>query len=397
MRVAHVIPDLARRSGGPPVFVAEAARALARAGVASTILTTDLSGPRALTRIEPGDVVAAAAGLDVRVFAARAPRRFASSPSLARALARIDVDLVHVHMLHLFPTLAGGLIARRRGLPYVISPHGALDPYIRARSRLRKAVVDVVAQRRVLERAAALHVTTAEEAELLADVAPEVPRFVAPPGIDAAAFAGDKRAAAAGFRRTLLGGSADPVIVNVGRLAEKKGLDVLIDAFARLPDAPRPWLVLVGPDEAGQRELLQRRAAALGVADRLVLPGPLYGDDKLGALAAASVWALPSRSENFGIAVIEALAAGCPTIVSPHVNLAPALAADAAARVVPLQADALAAELAALLADAPARRQLSARGVSFARRYDWAAVVAPLADGYRAALARSRARRSVPA
>ncbi|TAK59730.1 MAG: glycosyltransferase [Dehalococcoidia bacterium] len=392
MRVLHVIPNLAARTGGPPVAVIESARALVRIGVESTIVATDMAeaaSARSHGRASIVDLPEGADELDVRLLPARWPRRLAFSPELRRALAdeAPRCDVVHIHSLFLFPQFAAWRAARRSGVPYVVSPRGALDPHLRRRSRAVKAIGDALWQRSMLEGASVLHATSDEEARLLADVAPAVPRAVVPNGIDCAAY--EALPPASEFRERFLGGASGPVVMFLGRLSHKKGLDVLVRAFARvrreLPDAQ---LAIVGPDDEGLASSLRAIAGREGVADAATFTGMLRGRDKLSALAAADVWALPSHTENFGIAVAEALAARRAVVVSPGVNIAPEIAAAGAGVVAELDAEAFAGAIAGLVRDDARRVELGCAGREFARRYDWSAVAPQLAAMYEVAAAR---------
>ena len=169
----------------------------------------------------------------------------------------------------------------------------------------------------------------------------------------------------------------------LGRLSHKKGLDILIRAFALVRrDVPACRLAIVGPDDEGLTAELVALARREGVAERVVFTGMLSGVEKLDALAAAGVWALPSHTENFGNAVVEALAAGRATVISPAVNIAPEIAASGAGIVAPLSAEAFGAEIAALLRDDARREALVVRAREFARRYDWSIVGPRLAEMY---------------
>ena len=116
--------------------------------------------------------------------------------------------------------------------------------------------------------------------------------------------------------------------MSLGRISHKKGIDILIRALPAIAErVPDVRLVIVGPDDEGLSRQLAALADAKGIEDLVVFTGMLREDGRLAALAAASVWALPSKTENFGNSVIEAMAAGLPVVVSPAVNLAPAIQA----------------------------------------------------------------------
>lgn len=386
MRVLQVIPNLAARIGGPAVSVVESSLALAECGVETTIFATDLAETASAAthaRVTAGDLPVGAESLDVRLYPARRPRRLVFSPELWRALheeARA-YDVVHIHSLFLFPQFAAYRAARKAKVPYVVSPRGALDPHLRQRNRAVKAINDVVWQRGMLEGAARLHVTSDEEARLLSDVAPGVARAVTPNGIRWRDFQDlpDGRE----FRSRSLQGHDGPVVMYLGRLSHKKGIDVLIRAFAiarrEVPDAR---LAIVGPDDEGLTPSLASLARCEGVAGAVTFTGMLRGRGKLAALAAADVWALPSHSENFGVAVAEAQAAGRAVVVAPGVNIAPEIARAGAGVVSDLSAEAFARAIVSLLRDDEKRARLGAAGRAFARQYDWANVGPQLAAMY---------------
>jgi len=391
MRVLHVIPGLSARTGGPPVAVVESSLALQRLGVDVSIFTTDVGGTASApgrVRAGDGDLPEGAGAIDVRMFPVRPPRRFVFSPELLRSLTERtrEFDVVHIHSLFLFPQLAAYRGARRSGVPYVVSPRGALDPHLRRRGRVVKLATEVLWQRGMLARAAALHTTSAEEARWIVGVAPRVPRSIVPNGIDWARF--QDLPPASEFRDACLGDSAAPVLLYLGRLSHKKGLDVLVRAFAvarrSVPDA---LLVIAGPDDESMQPALAALAAREGVAGSVIFTGMLRRRARLAALAAANVWALPSRGENFGIAVAEAMAAGLPVVLSPEVNIAADIAAAGAGVVCARTAEAFAAEIASLLNDRAARESLGQRARAFARRYDWDAVAPQLAEMYERAAA----------
>ena len=390
MRILHVLPSLAARTGGPAVTAVEMARVAALAGATTAVYATDLGAPaQASTRssVRDSELVPGASEVEVRLFPAQPPRRYAYSPTLRRAL-RADVsayDVVHIHSLFLYPQFAAAREAAAHRVPYIVCPHSALDPWLRPRGRLRKALVDRAWQKRMLECAAVLHFTAEEELRLAADVAPRRPHVVVPNGVRWRDF-GDLPPASA-FRTRFLGGRSNPIVLFFGRIAEKKGIDILVRAFAHLPADSDAILVFVGPDDEGRRRNLEALADSLGIGDRVVFTGMLVGRDKLAALGAADVWALPSHTEGFSIALIEALAAGLPCVISPSVNIAPELADAEAAVVASLIPEVVGAALANLLAQPALRAELGRRARVFARQYDWEALSEVILGMYEGALA----------
>ncbi len=388
VNVLHVIPSLAIQTGGLAVAAVELARVTAREGMETAVFATDVVHPqipRNARPVAPEELVDGSAEIGARLFPVRRPRRLVYSPELRRAL-RDEIgryDVVHIHSLYLYPQFAASREAARHGVPYVVSPHGALDPWLRRRGRLRKALAELVWQRRMFSRATAIHFTSDEEARLVGDVAPGVPRVIVPLGVRWTDY--QALPSPTSFQARYLGSYQRPVVLNVGRLTAKKGLDVLIRSFSIVTrDFPDAVLVIAGPDDEGLRPELTALAEREGVADCVVFTGILHGKEKLAALASADVWALPSHTENFGIAVVEALAAGLATVISPAVNLAREIERSDACVVADLHPATFAEAIKLLLGDSSRRAKLGERAREFARRYDWEAIAPNIIGMYEA-------------
>jgi glycosyltransferase involved in cell wall biosynthesis len=316
------------------------------------------------------------------MFKAHFPRRLAHSPELARAIREIapDFDLIHVHNLWQHPQYAAYRAALAAKVPYVVSPHGGLDPYLRESGRLRKRLMSAWWQDEMLERASLIHVTTEAERELTADVAPEVPRAVVPCGLYVEEFGSlplrDR------FRSSRLGGYDGPLILFLGRITKKKGLDVLIRAFARVRAERECRLAIVGPDDEGILPKLRAIVDELRLADHVSFLPPLYRNERLAALASTDVWALSSHAENFGIAVVEAMAAGCAVVTTPGVNVSSEIEAAESGVVADAEPEAFGRALSGLLAHDAARQELRRRAPAFAARYDWSEVGPRLSEMY---------------
>jgi glycosyltransferase involved in cell wall biosynthesis len=245
-------------------------------------------------------------------------------------------------------------------------------------------------QRRMLAEARFIHFKTAGEMESAADVCGPAPATVVPNGIDWEAFQNLPAPQAA---KQLIAGDRDArIVLFLGRIARIKRVDLLIRAFARTRAAKEEChLVVAGPDDEGLRPSLQALAAELGIGDRVRFVGMLDPQRRAAALAAADIWALPSHTENFGVAVLEALAAGCACLVSPHVKVATHAEKRGAVAISPLDATAWTREIDALLANNERREKLGAAGRTFARLYDWPLVAQKLRAMYELAITPSSA------
>jgi glycosyltransferase involved in cell wall biosynthesis len=233
--------------------------------------------------------------------------------------------MVVVNSLWNYATRMARLSLVGSGVPYVVYPHGMLDPWFRGRYPLKHAAKQLLwwFNEGVLLRHADRVLFTCEEERLLARttffpyrVNEHVIAYGA--GFPPPAAPGD----AAAFRSMLPALGDRRYLLFLSRIHEKKGCDLLIEAFARQADRdPGLDLVIAGPDQTGLRSRLEQSARRLGVADRIHWPGMVSGAAKYGALRGAEAFILPSHQENFGIAVAEALACGCLVLISNQVNI----------------------------------------------------------------------------
>jgi len=380
MNLLHVVPTYvpAWRHGGPILAVHGLCKALAARGHAVTVFSTDVHGDGRLD--VPLAEPVAVDGVEVWYFPVRF-RRLYLSPALGSA-ARDGVrrfDLVHLHSVFLWPTSAAARAAERAKVPYVVSPRGMLVPALmQARGRWRKRAWMLAAERRTLERAAALHATSDLEAEEAARLGLSLPpAFVIPNGIDPAPWDGDMEALSQPVRALL---TAGPFALFLGRLSWKKGLDRLIPALAH---APGVTLAVAGNDEENLTVGLERLARDFGVAERVSLLGPVHGADKAALLHRALALVLPSHSENFGNVVLESWAAGRPAIVTPEVGLAAAVRETGGGRVVAGDPRPLGEVLRDLLANPETASEMGRRGSrAVTERFGWDAAAAKMEQAY---------------
>ena len=380
MRILHVIGDLAPASGGPAKAGFEMARALARRGHEVAIYTTDFGQPPEGAREQIRD------GVRLRYFPLQAPRIWLSSWPMRAALARDlpGFDLLHLHSLYLFHDWAAGNLARRIAKPYIVRPHGSLDPYIFRRHRLKKLIFDLWFQNRVLAGASAIHYTAEEEMHLAEPYVHGAPGVVIPNGLDPSDYANLPPKGSFRARHPEIGNRT--ILLFLSRINFKKGLDILAKAVGQLAQE-NLHLVIAGPD-GGYLAETRRFVAEAGIGDRTTFTGMLTGQDKLAAFADASLFILPSYSENFGIAVVEAMACGVPVLISDKVNIWREVVADGAGHAAPCDAHAFAHEIAVMLAEPRELAAMSGAGRSaVARRYDWSVIAQRLESVYAAIVA----------
>ncbi len=372
MRILHVIPAIARRYGGPSTAVLQMCRALSDAGHRVMLATTDADGSAALdvclgvpTRVE---------GVETIVFRRQWSEAFKFSRPLGVWLrAHVsDFDVVHIHALLSHACLAAADACRRMHVPYIVRPLGTLDPWSLAQKPWRKRVLLSAGGRTALAGAGAIHYTAAAEQASVEAAFETRGGFVAPLGLDETWFAPpiayEQRAAM-------------PFVLAISRLHPVKALDVLIEAFARI-DRGGWRLVVAGDGDRRYAARLKALAAGTAAASAIEFPGWVDGQHKAELLRTASVLALPSHHENFGVSLAEAMACGTPALMSAQVMIADEVAAMGAGWVADNTVPALAASLREILTNGPARRDASRAARAYAERLAWPRVAAALTAAY---------------
>lgn len=315
LHVLHVIARLAPADGGPPEMLRQlAANYLA---IGDTLEVATLDDP-------------AAPYLDQCHFPVHAFGPGRSGYGLSRRLLRwlranaSRFDLVVINNVWLFPAVAAWLAATNAGVPYAVFTHGALDVFFKKRYPLKhlKKMLYWPLQYRILKNASAVLFTSELERELaLASFRPNRwTSVVVPYGTNRPE--GEPAAQLEAFHTAVPELRGRRFLLFLSRIHEKKGIDLLIEGFARVAaEYPNVDLVVAGPDQMQLQSKLQAQATRAGVARRVFWPGMLQGAAKYGAFRAAEAFVLPSHQENFGIVVAEALACGTPVLISNQVNI----------------------------------------------------------------------------
>jgi len=371
MRILHVIPSLSPASGGPSFALPAMAKALSAFDVQVTAATTDDDGRgKHLTSATLGKVVAQD-GWAAIYFRKQTEFYKTSLPlrSWLRCHVR-DYDAVHVHAVFSFASLAAGHAAAAAGVPYIVRPLGVLNRWgMQNRRRLVKALSFRLFDLPMLRKASAMHYTSRMELEDAARFGLKNRQRVIPIGMDLTPF--DDLPPREVFSARYPETADTRNILFLSRIDEKKGIDLLLDGFARIaPARPDTRLVICGGGDPMLTEKLQSQADTLGISERVTWAGQVTGNLRLAAFSAAELFVLPSHSENFGIALLEAMAAGLPCLSTDQVALAADAVRDKAVLLTDREPAAIAAKIEALL-DSPQERQLLGQSARILSRCDY--------------------------
>ncbi|MBZ0159596.1 MAG: glycosyltransferase [bacterium] len=300
MRVIHVVPAITEEASGPSYSVVRLCYSLIEAGEDLTLAAMDwspLPSVPAFMKVFPIGV---------------GPRRLGRSPGMSRWLMDETtagrVSVLHSHGMWQMNAVYPGWAVKGRKTKLVVSPRGAFSTWAMNHGSPFKRVMWPLIQRPAVEQAACFHATAESEYEDIRRLRFKQPVAIIPNGIDVPEFA---QKIARDFRTLLF----------LGRIHPVKGVDVLLNAWAAVTDRFPNWqLLVVGTDtgygvQGGYLEQMNALAAKLKLK-RLEFVGPLYGETKWSTYREADLFVLPTHSENFGITVAEALAAGTPAIVT---------------------------------------------------------------------------------
>jgi glycosyltransferase involved in cell wall biosynthesis len=375
LKILQVIRSVDPAGGGPIEGIRQITPHLEALGATTTVASLDPALAPWLERLP-----ATAIGLGP-VSGGYGYRR--GLPQRLRALA-LEHDVVIINGLWQYHALATWRALRGSGIPYFVYPHGMLDPWFKHSyplKHLKKWAYWPWADYRVLRDARAVLFTTEQE-RLLARQSfwlYQAQELVV--GYGTSAPPGDAERQRQLFMERFPQLVGKRLLLFLSRIHPKKGLDLLIEAFAAMAASDaKLHLVIAGPDQLGWQVALQKRAAALGIADRLSWPGMLLGDLKWGAFRSAELFCLPSHQENFGIVVAEALACGLPVAIAQPVNIASEVSAAGAGLVHPDTVAGTKIALMQWLALEPADRALMGQRAAalFRERFDYESVAGSL-------------------
>jgi glycosyltransferase involved in cell wall biosynthesis len=367
--------------GGPTWMARGLTEALVRRGHHVEVLTTSLRAIDEPPAARFRSTTKAVGGVDVTYLATPLRYRWMGvTPTVPLELARTRRDIVHVFGYRDVVTTLAATWARFARTPYVFEP---LDMFLpRYRNVPLKRAFDRLVGARVASGASVVIANSQLEAtQLAAGGMPEDRIETRSNG-----FPAPRDAPPTGALRTRIGiDAATPLLLNVGRISFKKGLDLLLEATSRLPDV---HLAILGPDDGdGTLERLLAQREELGLSHRVHFLGPTDDAGPGDAYADADVFVLPSRNESFGMVAAEAAAAGTAVVLTDRCGVAEILG-DRAAIVTPCHSVAIGDAIRRLLDDAELRRSLGDGGRAVARATTWDAVAERQETLYELALSR---------
>ncbi len=366
MRVLHVIPSVGPMRGGPSVALRVMVQGLARAGVYVDVVTTDDNGNGRLD--VPYSRPITEYGVNYRFF----PRQigfYTFSWPLTLWLAQHvkEYDLVHIHALFSYAAIPAAYWASRSGVPYIVRPLGVLNRWgMRNRRPWLKKISLSLVEKKILRGAAAVHYTSEQERSEAAQLGIGEECVVISNAVDVPIRSSGVIPGSFRRKHRLL---ADRIVVLfLSRVHPVKGLHMLLPAFARVwTEHSRARLVVAGNGEADYLAHLQQEAARLEILPHILWVGFLSGEEKWAALADADIFVLPSESENFGMAAVEAMACGVPVVVTDRVGIQREIAQAQAGLVISRKTEELTKALSVLIADPQLRADMGLNGRRLAR------------------------------
>ena len=386
MKVLHVIPSIAKVKGGPTQIILEMVKALRECGVDAEIVTTDDNGDQRFDlplrqRLEYEQV-------PVWFLPRFSPplRDFIFSPELTGWLWRYlaNYDILQTHYLFSFAPTCAAAIARQQKIPYIVTPYGMLTPWALSHQHLKKQIYSTI-ERHNLNQAVAIHCSTPEESQDVRNFQVTTPSFIVPYGVH---LPTPQSQAKQHLRRAYGIPETTPIILFFSRLHPKKRPDLLLGALNQLASQNHDFhLLMAGSGDPEYLSYLTNLVSSLGLQSQTSMTGFVTGQKKDLLLQGSDLFVLPSFSENFGIAVAEAMAAGLPVIITPGVQIAPEVADENAGLIVEGEVDAVADAMLKLLDSPELRYKLGENGKRLVRhRYCWSAIAQNLSFVYAALL-----------
>lgn len=290
--------------------------------------------------------------------------------------------VVHIHGLWQRQTRIGGRVALHSNVPYLVAAHGMVEPWAMKQKSIKKAIYLRLIERHILRNASCLHALTRPEIQYLKELAPKTPVAWVPNGVDLQPLENLPARSNVELEFPQIAGKF--TLLFLSRLHVKKGLDMLAQGLSKTWGSRNDWHLLVAGTEDGAGQEFAREMNSLGLIQNLTMVGHVGGEKSRSMWAAANAFILPSRSEGFSMAVLEALAARVPAIITTACHF-PELAANQAGIVCEPEIESIASALETIKTGMSEtdRSQMAERGRQLVERdYTWQSQAARLEQVY---------------
>jgi glycosyltransferase involved in cell wall biosynthesis len=390
MKILFVIPAIGNVYGGPSKTIIALAQALHDRGHQIDIVTTNANGGSQLE--VPLQRWITEDGYRIQYFPYWKLGDYKFSLGFTRWLFQHvrDYDLVQTNAIFSYPLLPAYWACQRDRIPYVVTPHGMLEPWALSYKAGKKRHYYNWLEAPALRQASVIHALATPEAVNIEQLGLNRSIRVVPNGIHRSDFV--ILPGAEEFLRNFPDTRNKQLILFLGRIDPKKGLDLLAPAFARLHQQfPETHLVIAGPDNTDFQPTAADFFADVGCASAITFTGMLTGSLKYAALAAADVYVAPSYSEGFSLSILEGMAAGLPCVITTGCNFPEAIAAQAA-HVVPIEVEAIGDALVECLQNPQAAQAMGQRSRQMVfDHYTWDRVASQMEEVYAGMLDRRSA------
>jgi glycosyltransferase involved in cell wall biosynthesis len=301
------------------------------------------------------------------------PERFSFAPGLANKLEENNPDILHLHGLWRYTSIVASRWHRRTGKPYIVHPHGMLDPWAVQNAHWKKIVAGALYENRTLKDAVCIRALCQSEFESVRAYGCQNPVCILPNGVDLP----DRKLARAASLWKEHEAAGRKILLYLGRLHPKKGLTNLIRAWSSAQKLPasgaQRWLLAIAGWDEGNYELeLKKLCTELQLQSSVLFLGPKFGDDKSACYQCCDAFILPSYSEGLPMVILEAWSYAKPTLMTDQCNLPEGFSAGAALRI-STEPESICEGLVRLFNLAPAElEELGRRGLSLAaKNFSW--------------------------
>lgn len=385
MKILIVTPAVGLIYGGPSKIVLELAQGLGSHGISVDIVTTNANGSTNLD--VPLHTWLTEKFYRIKYFSHWSLSDYKISLSLTSWLFQYvtDYNLIHTNALFSYPVLPAHWACQIHQVPYIVTPHGMLEPWALSYKAWKKRLYYTLFEKPTLQNAKAIQITGSPEVNSVKSLGIETPLIFVPNGIHPQDF--ETIPDPELFYQTFPVTRNKTLILFLGRVDPKKGLDLLAVAFAKVhAQFPQTHLIIAGPDNTGFLPTAQSYFTGAGCLDTVTFTGMLAGSIKYAALAAASIYVAPSYSEGFSISVLEGMASGLPCVITTGCNF-PEAAAAQAAHVVNIDADEIANAIIQCLSNPQQAKAMGDRARQLIlEKYTWDRIASNLFEVYTAIL-----------